>query len=194
MYMLTGDMMATTRFDSGLGAFGEPGTPARLAGAVAVYPEVPAAAPRTLWEVLEATAEAFPEAAAIDDGQIVLRYLDLLKEVRRAGQRLAAAGIGAGDRVGIRVTSGRAELYVYILAVLSVGAAYVPVDVDDPGDRAALIWSAAGVRAVLGDGGLTWRKAGKGDRSRPSPGTRYRMTTRGSSSRPARREPRRAWP
>src|ERR1700761_2017686 len=70
-------------------------------------------------------------------------------------------GVGAGDRVGIRITSGRAELYVSILAVLSVGAAYVPVDVDDPDDRAELIWAAAGVCAVIGDGGgLTRREGG----------------------------------
>ena len=88
------------------------------------------------------------------------------------GDRLASAGIGAGDRVGVRITSGTAELYLSILAVLSVGAAYVPVDVDDPGDRAELVWSAAGVCAVVGDGGeFTWREvrpAGRGAR-RPVP-------------------------
>ena len=62
--------------------------------------------------------------------------------------------------MGIRISSGRAELYLPILAVLSVGAAYVPVDVDDPDERADLVWSTAGVCAVLGDdGALTWRGA-----------------------------------
>jgi non-ribosomal peptide synthetase component F len=116
------------------------------------------AAARTLWQVLEITAEAFPCAAAIDDGKSVLSYRDLLSAARQAGYRLASLGIGAGDRIGIRMTSGTAGLYLSILAVSSVGAAYVPVDMDDPEDRAALIWSAAGVRAVIGDGGeLTWR-------------------------------------
>ena len=97
---------------------------------------------------------------AIDDGRAVLNYRDLLAEVRQISGRLAAVGIGAGDRVGIRITSGRAELYLSILAVLSVGAAYVPVDRDDPDDRAELIWSMAGVCAILGDGGdLTWQTA-----------------------------------
>ena len=84
----------------------------------------------------------------------------------------ASVGIGGGDRVGIRVCSGTAELYLSILAVLSVGAAYVPVDVDDPDDRAELVWSAAGVCAIVGDGGeLIWREvrpAGAGAR-RPVP-------------------------
>jgi amino acid adenylation domain-containing protein len=109
---------------------------------------------------------------AIDDGRSVLDYLGLLQEVRRVGARLTSVGIGGGDRVGIRVCSGTAELYLSILAVLSVGAAYVPVDVDDPDDRAELVWSAARVCAIVGDGGeLIWgevRPTGAGAR-RPVP-------------------------
>ena len=44
-----------------------------------------AAAARTLWQVLETTAKAFPRASAIDDGQSVLSYRDLLSEARQAG-------------------------------------------------------------------------------------------------------------
>jgi non-ribosomal peptide synthetase-like protein len=137
----------------------------------AVYPQSPAPPARTLWQVLQSTARAFPRAAAIDDGKSVLDYAGLLDWVQQVGDWLSSMGIGGGDRVGIRVSSGAAELYVSILAVLSVGAAYVPVDVDDPDDRAELVWSAAGVCAVITDGGLTWRgarPAGTGAR-RPSP-------------------------
>jgi non-ribosomal peptide synthetase-like protein len=152
--------MVTAQSDPDLYAASRPSTSLSKARAVAVYPRTLAPAPRTLWQILEATAEAFPAAIAIDDGRSKLNYLDLLAGAGRAGDRLAALGIGAGDRVGIRITSGGAELYLSILAVLSVGAAYVPVDMDDPGDRAELIWSTAGVCAILGDGGeLTWRKA-----------------------------------
>jgi non-ribosomal peptide synthetase-like protein len=152
--------MATIRFNPDFETAAHQKASSRLTRTVAVYPEAPAAAARTLWQIFETTAGAFPEATAIDDGQCALNYLDLLRETRRAGRRLAALGIGGGDRVGIRITSGTAELYLSILAVLSVGAAYVPVDVDDPADRAELVWSAAGVRAILGDGGeLTWRTA-----------------------------------
>jgi len=144
------------------------------AGAVdsrAVYPAAVAPPPRTLWQILAATAQAFPRAAAIDDGKSVLDYARLLHWVRQVGDWLSSIGLGAGDRVGIRLSSGAAELYVAILAVLSVGAAYVPVDVDDPDDRAELLWSAAGVCAVITDSGLVWRNAprsGSGAR-RPVP-------------------------
>jgi len=141
-------------------------------GTVAIYSGAAAAPQRTLWQILEASAEKFPEALAIDDGRSQLNYLELLREVRRLASRLVSVGLGAGDRAGIRITSGRAELYLYILAVLSIGAAYVPVDKDDPDERAELIWSKAGVCVVIrDDGALTWRNvrpAGTGAR-RPVP-------------------------
>ncbi|MBO0821877.1 MAG: amino acid adenylation domain-containing protein, partial [Nocardiopsaceae bacterium] len=136
-----------------------------------VYPETAAPPPRTLWRILRATAEEFRHAAAIDDEESMLDYAGLLRSVGEAAERLVARGVGAGDRVGIRVSSGSAALYVSILAVLSVGAAYVPVDVDDPDERAGLVWSSAGVCAVITDEGTTAGTvppAGHGPR-RPEP-------------------------
>ncbi len=149
-----GTAMTTAQFDASFSTAGLQG-----ASSGAVYSGVPAPPPRTLWQILAATAKAFPRAAAIDDGRCVLDYRGMLEEVGRVGDRLASLGIGAGDRVGIRISSGTAELYLSILAVLSVGAAYVPVDTDDPDDRAGLVWSAAGVCAVISDGGDLARRA-----------------------------------
>ena len=157
----------TARHNDRIGASEFPAMAAN--GPFAIYSGATARAARTLWQVFETTAKAFPGAGAIDDGQSVLSYRDLLSEARQAGYRLASRGIGAGDRIGIRMTSGSTELYVSILAVLSVGAAYVLVDMGDPDDRARLVWSAAGVRAIIGDGGeLTWRTG----RHRRSPARR----------------------
>jgi non-ribosomal peptide synthetase component F len=88
---------------------------------------------------VEASAKACPSALALDVGDTRLDYHGLLADVGAVGEELRSHGIGAGDRVGIRVPSGTADLYVAILAVLRVGAAYVPVDVDDPDERAELI-------------------------------------------------------
>ncbi|MFB9903116.1 Pls/PosA family non-ribosomal peptide synthetase [Allokutzneria oryzae] len=118
----------------------------------AVYPVRPAAPARTLCDILRAAVATHPTAMAIDDGLVALDYTALVAEVDSLGERLREAGIGAGDRVGVRAPSGTADLYISILAVLAVGAAYVPVDADDPDERAELVWSEAGVCAVLGAG------------------------------------------
>ncbi|WP_329137638.1 amino acid adenylation domain-containing protein [Streptomyces sp. NBC_01476] len=111
-----------------------------------------AAAPRTLLEILDATVLTHPHEPALDDGRTALGYRALAAEVGALSRRLSSAGIGAGDRVGVRVPSGTNDLYICILAVLSVGAAYVPVDAEDPDERADLVFAEAEVNAVLGAG------------------------------------------
>ena len=110
------------------------------------------AAPRTLVDVFAATVARWPDAVAIDDGDEVLTYAALAEAVRLRAERLAAAGVGRGDRVGVRATSGTVGLYLSILAVLRAGASYVPVDADDPDERARRVFAEAGVVVVMGDG------------------------------------------
>ena len=74
--------------------------------------------------------------------------------------RLRAAGVGRGSRVGIRMPSGHRDLYIGILATLYAGAAYVPVDADDPEERAELVFGEAGVDAILDADGLNRRDTG----------------------------------
>ena len=45
--------------------------------------------------------------------------------------------------------SGSRDLYVAILATLYAGAAYVPVDADDPDERAELVFGEAEVDAIV---------------------------------------------
>ncbi|TWF75227.1 non-ribosomal peptide synthetase-like protein [Pseudonocardia hierapolitana] len=125
----------------------------------AIYPAAPAPARRTLLDVLADTVATHPDEAAIDAGGTVLTYRVLVDEVDAVRRRLVDAGIGVGDRVGVRISSGTAELYVTILAVLSAGAAYVPVDADDPDERAELVFGEAGVCAVLADNGSMTRRS-----------------------------------
>ncbi|GAA3118235.1 hypothetical protein GCM10020254_76520 [Streptomyces goshikiensis] len=112
----------------------------------------PAAPPRTLVDVFEASVRAYPDELALDDGTTRLTYRSLAAEVERRRRALEAAGVGLGDRVGVRVPSGTSELYAAVLGVLAAGAAYVPVDAEDPDERAELVFGEAGVRAVLGAG------------------------------------------
>ncbi|RVW06819.1 amino acid adenylation domain-containing protein [Rhodococcus spongiicola] len=113
-----------------------------------------APAPRTLIDILEATAAAHPDAAAIDDGTAPLTYRELLDHVAAGTRRLSHAGVVSGDRVGVRMPSGSRELYIAILSVLAAGAAYVPVDADDPDERAELVFAEARAAAILTADGI----------------------------------------
>ncbi|MDP9167275.1 MAG: AMP-binding protein, partial [Actinomycetota bacterium] len=121
----------------------------------AQYLSSPAApAPRTLIDILHATAERYPDAPALDDGDVQLTYAELIADIEESVAWLAARGIGRGDRIGIRMPSGSYALYVAILSAMAAGAAYVPVDADDPQERADLVFGEAGVVAIITELGL----------------------------------------
>ncbi len=149
---------------------------------------------RTLVDIFRATVAAHPDDPAVDDGHVVLTYAQLLHRVEEVAARLDRAGVRRGDRVGIRMPSGSADLYVAVLGTLAAGAAYVPVDADDPRERANLVF-----RTAAGHG-CPRRRAGPpahrpGVASRPSAtASRHRrsMTMRGSSSPRDRRVRRKA--
>jgi non-ribosomal peptide synthetase-like protein len=110
--------------------------------------------PRTLVDILHDTARRFPDAPALDDGSVQLTYSELIADVADSVSWLAARGIGRGDKLGIRMPSGSYALYVAILSVLACGAAYVPVDADDPDERAELVFGEANVVGVITEAGL----------------------------------------
>ena len=116
-------------------------------GLISAFDRAPA--PRTLLQILQQTTAAHPEASALDDGNGALSYRELMARVIATAARLHVAGVRRGDRVGIRMASGTRELYISILAVITAGAAYVPVDADDPQERADLVFSEAGVCGVI---------------------------------------------
>jgi non-ribosomal peptide synthetase-like protein len=136
---------------------------AQFPGALAAPPE------RTLIDVLRGTAARLPDASALDDGHRSLSYAQLMAAVRATAGELHRAGLGAGDKIGVRIPSGTNELYISILAVLLVGAAYVPVDADDPEERAKLVFGEARVSGILRGGGEIVTDA---ERPRPFPAAR----------------------
>ncbi|MCX3289832.1 amino acid adenylation domain-containing protein [Streptomyces sp. NEAU-H22] len=146
----------------------------------------PAASTRTLVDIFDASVRSYPEEPALDDGTTSLTYRELAVEVELLRRRLGSAGVGLGDRVGIRVPSGTNELYTAILAVLAAGAAYVPVDAEDPDERAGLVFGEADVRAVIGAGHeITLHGSRRTPAARPGVGNdAWIIFTSGSTGKP----------
>ena len=105
--------------------------------------------PRTLVEIFRATVAAHPEATAVDSSVETMTYAELLEAAEALAGQLADLGIGPGDKVGVRISSGTLDLYVAILGTLVAGAAYVPVDADDPEERARVVFGEAAVAAAI---------------------------------------------
>lgn len=121
-----------------------------------------APAPRTLVDILAGVVERFGDQPAIDTDADVLSYRQMWDTAGQIATRLHEAGVRRGDRVGIRMTTGRPDLHVGIVGILRAGAAYVPVDADDPQERADLVFGEADVAAVLTDDGIESRRTAGG--------------------------------
>ncbi|MFX4285506.1 Pls/PosA family non-ribosomal peptide synthetase [Janibacter sp. G349] len=110
-----------------------------------------APAPRTLVDIFMGVVEEHPDARAVDSGQEMLTYAELAEAATALAEQLAELGIGPGDKVGVRIRSGSTDLYVAIIGVLVAGAAYVPVDADDPDERARVVFSESRAAAIIGN-------------------------------------------
>ena len=117
--------------------------------------------PRTLLDVLGAAAERHPDAPCLDDGDRILSYGQVWEQIHASARWMHEQGVGAGDRVGIHMPSGTAELYLAVLSTLAAGAAYVPVDVEDPPERAELVFGQAQVAAIYRAEGMVVTDPGR---------------------------------
>ncbi|PRA04025.1 amino acid adenylation protein [Arthrobacter sp. MYb229] len=154
----------------------------------ALFASTAPAPARTLVDIITTTMEVYPSALALDDGTCALSYAQLRVETEELAKRLWAMDIGAGDRVGVRVPSGSKNLYVAILGTLFAGAAYVPVDADEPEDRATTVWEEAGVCVVIGENLAITHRAGvrtQGNSPFPTPvDDAWIIFTSGSTGKP----------
>ncbi|MER7769134.1 amino acid adenylation domain-containing protein [Kitasatospora sp. NPDC096140] len=173
---------------------------AQLVG-TAPAPRVRPSAP----ERFAAQVAAAGDRVAVTDGTGArLTYRGLDERAARLAALLAGAGVGRGDRVGLCLGRG-ADMVAAVLAAWRLGAAYVPVDPDNPADRIAYVLDDAGVRLVLADPDTVGRVPAGGRRTllttaapddprpgavhpgavRPEPGEpAYVIYTSGSTGRP----------
>ncbi|MBG0821564.1 amino acid adenylation domain-containing protein [Planomonospora sp. ID91781] len=139
----------------------------------------------TLADLVLAQAEATPGAVAVVCGAQTLTYAELAARAARVAARLAAAGVGRGSLVAIRMERGP-DLLPALLGTAMSGAAYLPVDPGYPEARVAYVLedsAAALVLTSLDD--LPPAPAAPGAADPPRPGdTAYVLYTSGSTGRP----------
>ncbi|MGN7780978.1 amino acid adenylation domain-containing protein [Mycolicibacterium sp. 22603] len=93
-------------------------------------------------------ATATPDATALIASAGTLTYGQLRDRVLAVAGSLQARGVGRGDIVAVLGPKG-AEQIPALLGILAAGAAYLPIGVDQPADRATRILGTAGVSCAL---------------------------------------------
>ncbi|KAF9929797.1 hypothetical protein BGZ67_006135 [Mortierella alpina] len=100
--------------------------------------------------LFEQRVKQTPMAIAIEHGDRSLTYGELNIKASHLAYQLSAQGIIHGDRVATYLQRSF-ELITAQLAILKVGAIYVPIDPKAPMDRQAYIVSDSGSRVVIAD-------------------------------------------
>ena len=157
-----------------------------------------------LEDLFLASAHRAPEATAVVCGAESWSYGALATWTRRVAAKLRRAGVEPGDRVALMLDKGPAQAAA-ALAVLSQGAAYVPLALDTPAPRLAHIVQNGGIGCAVilaeampraHDLDLTWIDAtfegsgsGGADEATPVPGRgidelAYVIYTSGSTGTP----------
>ncbi|MFD7596713.1 amino acid adenylation domain-containing protein [Kitasatospora sp. NPDC059812] len=134
-----------------------------------------------LHRLFEQAVDAHPDRPAVSDSGHTLSYAELDRRANRLAHALRARGAGPGDRVGM-LLDRTADVLVTVLGVLKTGAAYVPVDLAAPADRAALVFADADVTLVVTD---------RPDRAPEGPWQAYDLTAEAAdlAARPDHRPP-----
>lgn len=89
-----------------------------------------------------------PSAIAVSHPNLTLSYRELSDLAGRIARRLRAAGVKPGDPVALCLERVPAAV-AGVLAILQLGAVYVPIDPSDPRGRLAFVLVDSGAVAVL---------------------------------------------
>ncbi|WP_420892009.1 amino acid adenylation domain-containing protein [Mycobacteroides salmoniphilum] len=110
-------------------------------------------------ELFASQVSADPDAAALTFADRTLTYRELDGAADSLARRLVSHGVGPGDRV-VLLSDRSAQAVIGILAVLKVGAAYLPIDPAVPASRLEYILGDAAPVAAITTAGLSARLDG----------------------------------
>lgn len=112
------------------------------------YHSAPVDTNRTLPEILDDQAQHIPDRCAVEDGRLTWSYADLAGKVTTAATHLMRQGVRPGTAVYL-LADRSAEYLAAILAIMRLGAFYVPLDPRQPAGRMASMITQCGAGAIL---------------------------------------------
>ncbi|MCI3928185.1 non-ribosomal peptide synthetase [Streptomyces sp. AN091965] len=110
--------------------------------------EVDFPAHRTCWDLFMEQAQAHPDAPAVTCGERTLTYRELADHSTALTHRLRGQGVGPGDVVGVCYERSL-DLIVGLLAVMKLGAVYLPLDSRLPVERLSYLVEDSGAQLVI---------------------------------------------
>lgn len=99
-------------------------------------------------ELIKRNAQSAPNSMAVIDHEKRLTYAELQQAVANCRDRLYAAGVRQGDRVGIFSRNSAAFIYSY-MGICSLGAIAVPINFQLSNREIAYIIKDAGIQTLL---------------------------------------------
>lgn len=112
--------------------------------------------PPFVWNRFKAMAKSYSDHVAIKDDNGEVSYRELFKMSCRYANLLSGCGVGKDSVVGVYMERS-ADYVASMLAIWSLGAIYVPLDISQPSRRIEFMIEQAGITAVItrGKSGLT---------------------------------------
>ncbi|MFJ2163201.1 amino acid adenylation domain-containing protein [Streptomyces sp. NPDC087856] len=105
---------------------------------------------RLVNELVERQCAVKADAVALVSGSTRLTFRQLNEKANRYARELVRRGVGPEHRVAVMMPRS-AEMAVCMLAVMKAGAAYVPVDVDYPAERIAMMLADSSPALILAE-------------------------------------------
>ncbi len=136
----------------------------------------------TLHGLFEEQVKKNPMAIAIKDMEGSISYEELDRQANQVAVFLQERGVKIGDFVAVKAWK-RSRTIANILGILKVGAAYVPIDPDNPKERQLAIQENSGCCLCL-DGTERLKKGQAKDVQVPLNGIAYVIYTSGSTGKP----------
>ncbi len=110
------------------------------------FPQLP------LHELFRQRAEQFPEVVAVLDGRVEISYGVVSERAHRLAHHLLRRGVRREDRIVLLLERGVDQI-IALLAVHEAGAAFVPLDADQPVERLRQMLADIEPRLVILEGG-----------------------------------------